>query len=266
MRRAIPGLSRRSSPPPSASHGIANSTINLTVISRRNLTNARRETTAARRETFAAKRAEDAEHHNVYIDASGASGTGGGIHGSTINVNVITNSKRAPLPSPSPEPGTTVGEHSVLLDLSNDAEGNGGIEDSTVHVNILPARGDKAIGDHSILIDSSSQSNDDETTAGDHSAVVASSISSSTINLTVVAPKSLPVTDSPSAESSPAKLAKRDEEYPEWVDQVKMMAVVAEDVEVVVPPPSEVRYTEAEWEQEQARRATHASRRTVVSL
>lgn len=158
------------------------------------------------------KRAQAAaQHHNIHIDAS-SSGTGGvgGIHNSTVNIN-LNQSGGAKKRSRSARRKVDLGDHSVIVDVSTSGENStaGGIEDSTVHVNILPARAlNKATGHHSIVVDSSSLSSTDEssTTTGSHSAVVDTSSSSSsstdassstgvknsTINLTVISPKDEP--------------------------------------------------------------------------
>ncbi|KAK4705509.1 hypothetical protein P7C70_g692, partial [Phenoliferia sp. Uapishka_3] len=193
--------------------------------------------TTKKRAAILASRAEANEtetstHHNVYIDASSAAaGTGGGIHNSTININVIS----------SRSPKTVVGDHSVLLNPE-------GIEDSTVHVNILPGRAvNKSVGDHSILIDSSSLSSDEgETNAGDHSAVVSSHINSSTINLTVVKAKEAPIA------SGLEMLEKRD--LTQWEEKVnsRSLALDNERTEQLFVP---------------SHTASHASRaRSVVDL
>lgn len=147
-------------PTPSApGSGINDSTINLTVISKR------RAYVLARRAEAAAERA----HHSVLIDASSSSPTAGGIHDSVINIHL--NARRSPTIS--------TGAHSVVVNPA-------GIDGSTVHVNILPARA--SVGAHSIVIDSSAAGGGD-TAAGDHSAVVSAPINDSTINLTVVKAK-----------------------------------------------------------------------------
>ncbi|KAI5475769.1 hypothetical protein MNV49_000858 [Pseudohyphozyma bogoriensis] len=195
VRRSPSSSSSSSSSHLSKRAGISNSTINLTVISKKKL---KRSPSPS-----AADEASD-NHHNVHIDASSLDGQGGGIHNSTVNIN-FNGAKRE-----AKRAKTTVGDHSVLLDLSSSDDDNNstttsdGIEDSTVHVNILPARDSKTIGDHSLLIDTSSPSttstaDEDTTTAGDRSAVVESKhISGSTINLTVVSPKN-------SSSSAPSK-------------------------------------------------------------
>lgn len=150
-------------------------------------------------------------HHNIHIDAStSGSAIGGGIQNSTININLHQARRRKTV---------ELGDHSVLVDVSAKASGTtgGGIEDSTVHVNILPGRSlNKSVGEHSIVIDSSSSSSNEGTTvAGAHSAVVDTSATSetdsdektgikgSTINLTVVAAKD-------SEEDKPAAISRRD--------------------------------------------------------
>ncbi|GAA5983007.1 hypothetical protein JCM5350_003539 [Sporobolomyces pararoseus] len=163
---------------PSPASGVNNSTINLTVISKRSKT-------------------ANPQHHNIHIDAS-SNGQGGvgGIHNSTVNINLNASSKKE-------RRKLSLGDHSVVVDVSASSstlEGEAtGIEDSTVHVNILPPRAlEKSTGHHSIVVDSSSLSSDDasSTKTGDHSAVVDTSsttsnngtgIKGSTINLTVIA-------------------------------------------------------------------------------
>lgn len=201
---------------------ITNSTINLTVIGSRRSNIHRRKFRRPRnpKHSIPKEGISTPTHHNIYVDASSSSGgkvgaIGAGIHNSTFNINLLNH--RASLPSTS----TTVGQASVLLDTSADTSSDtssiteGGIEDSTVHINILPSRRHltiprrsrprkhKALGDHSILIDSSSNSLESKssTTTGKHSAVVDTSstsslnsteskgIKSSTINVTVVSPK-----------------------------------------------------------------------------
>lgn len=157
-------------------------------------------------------------HHNIHIDAS-SSGEGGqgGIHNSTININLhqTGNAAKAKLRKMLRRK-LALGDHSVLVDISSAAAnssedptavGPAGIEDSTVHVNILPGRAlNKSTGHHSIVVDSSSlgaaEAAASSTETGSHSAVVdtsssnssdASSASSggvkgSTINLTVISP------------------------------------------------------------------------------
>ncbi|GAA5890008.1 hypothetical protein JCM8208_001195 [Rhodotorula glutinis] len=190
----------------SPSSGVSNSTINLTVIDSRKRAVIKRAQAAA-------------QHHNIHIDAS-SSGSGGvgGIHNSTVNIN-LNQSGGAKKRSRTARRKVDLGDHSVIVDVSTSGDNStaaGGIEDSTVHVNILPARAlNKATGHHSIVVDSSSLSSSDEasTTTGSHSAVVDTSSSSSstdgssttgvknsTINLTVISPK-----DEPAAEvASPA--------------------------------------------------------------
>jgi hypothetical protein len=172
-------------------------------------------------------------HHNIHIDAS-SSGEGGvgGIHNSTVNINLhqITTTTN----NNNNNNGTTarrvrrrkvaLGDHSVLVDVSSSVAGAsaasdaaGGIEDSTVHVNILPGRSlTKSTGHHSIVVDSSSL--DDAATSttetGSHSAVVDTSSSSSTgpatagvknstINLTVIAPSNSASSSQPADEAAP---------------------------------------------------------------
>ncbi|GAA5916179.1 uncharacterized protein JCM6883_000101 [Sporobolomyces salmoneus] len=184
---------RKRSPIPSSS-GVNNSTINLTVISSRSISSSSDVSQSKRSKTTP-------QHHNIHIDAS-SNGQGGvgGIHNSTVNINLNSSSSKR-----KERRKVALGDHSVIVDLSSSSstpEGEAtGIEDSTVHVNILPPRAlEKTTGHHSIVIDSSSTSSDDasSTKTGDHSAVVDTSSSSSsnngtgikgsTINLTVIAP------------------------------------------------------------------------------
>ncbi|KAM0754839.1 hypothetical protein T439DRAFT_321890 [Meredithblackwellia eburnea MCA 4105] len=184
---------------------------------------------------------DEQAHHNIYIDASGAedSGAGGGIHNSTINVNIINNVEK----SKDEKRATSVGENSVLLDLSEDSDG---IEDSTVHVNILPARSpspepapaDSVIGDHSILINSSGtldSDSDDNLTAGDHSAVVSSSIDSSTINLTVVSSKEGGDESAREKRDSASRTPLEKKDLGEWEDQVQKIRLERAAEESVEP-------------------------------
>ncbi|GAA6001321.1 uncharacterized protein JCM10292_007014 [Rhodotorula paludigena] len=186
---------------PEPATGINNSTINLTVIGSEKAKRSPRERHSIKR---AAKKATAAQHHNIHIDAS-SSGTGGigGIHNSTVNINLNqTGSKKAR----KARRKVDLGDHSVLVDVSSstsDDSAVGGIEDSTVHVNILPPRAlSKSTGHHSIVVDSSSldADADSSTTTGAHSAVVDTSsstgaatgttgVKNSTINLTVISPK-----------------------------------------------------------------------------
>ena len=171
-------------------------------------------------------------HHNIHIDAS-SSGQGGvgGIHNSTVNINLhqitttTTNNNNNATTRRVRRRKVALGDHSVLVDVSSSVADSaapaaaGGIEDSTVHVNILPGRSlTKSTGHHSIVVDSSSL--DDAATSttetGSHSAVVDTSSSSSatgpagvknsTINLTVIAPS-----DSGSS-SQPAEAAAAEED------------------------------------------------------
>ncbi|KAG0661998.1 Mucin-21 [Rhodotorula mucilaginosa] len=181
-------------------------------------------------------------HHNIHIDAS-SSGEGGvgGIHNSTVNINLhqittTTNNNN------NNNNGTTarrvrrrkvaLGDHSVLVDVSSSVAGAsaasdaaGGIEDSTVHVNILPGRSlTKSTGHHSIVVDSSSLGDgaaSSTTETGSHSAVVDTSSSSSTgpatagvknstINLTVIAPSDSASSSQPADEAAPAAAAEDD--------------------------------------------------------
>jgi len=179
---------------PSPSSGVNNSTINLTVISSRSVPPSSSDQLLSERST------KPASHHNIHIDASsnGQGGTGG-IHNSTVNINLNSSSKKE-------RRKVSLGDHSVIVDVSSSSSSSTlkgeptGIEDSTVHVNILPPRAlEKSTGHHSIVIDSSSTSSSDASTTktGSHSAVVDTSSSSSnsstgikgsTINLTVIAP------------------------------------------------------------------------------
>ncbi|BGP23732.1 hypothetical protein JCM10295v2_002633 [Rhodotorula toruloides] len=199
--------------------GVNNSTINLTVISSRALIDRKARGDELRRERTSKRSAPASsspaapQHHNIHIDASsnGAGGVGG-IHNSTVNINLhstttTTSSARKARRK------VALGDHSVLVDVSSSSSSaetgaEGGIEDSTVHVNILPPRAlTKSTGHHSIVVDSSSLSESDaaqsSTTTGSHSAVVdtsagpasngtASGVKNSTINLTVIAPKDSP--------------------------------------------------------------------------
>ncbi|BGP31072.1 hypothetical protein JCM10296v2_002836 [Rhodotorula toruloides] len=220
--------------------GVNNSTINLTVISNRALLDRKAHGDALRRDRTT-KRSAPApsvpsasssaapQHHNIHIDASsnGAGGVGG-IHNSTVNINLhsTTTSRKT-------RRKVALGDHSVLVDVSSSSSSTtgagdeGGIEDSTVHVNILPPRAlTKSTGHHSIVVDSSSLSESDaaqsSTTTGSHSAVVdtsaspassangaASGVKNSTINLTVIAPKDSSSSPSPADVPALARLSKR---------------------------------------------------------
>ncbi|GAA5869968.1 hypothetical protein JCM1840_007685 [Sporobolomyces johnsonii] len=208
---------------PSPATGINNSTINLTVIGTRSTIPHRKREADAKRAQLAA-----AQHHNIHIDAStNGQGGVGGIHNSTVNINLNSAAKKE-------RRKVALGDHSVIVDVSSASSADGestGIEDSTVHVNILPPRAlSKSTGHHSIVIDSSSASSDDATTTttGDHSAVVdtssssgsnstggATGIKSSTINLTVISPKDSNESSTPSSDTvespipSLARLSKR---------------------------------------------------------
>lgn len=150
---------------------ISNSTINVTVVGRSALPSP--PGTEAPSIPPPAKSIGD---HSVLIDASGSKNGAGGIHNSTINVNLV--SRSAP---------STVGHHSVLLSTTS-SNGESAIDSSTMNINILPRA--QSIGDHSILIAPGSESN----TAGDHSVILESkavngsapAIKDSTINVTVV--------------------------------------------------------------------------------
>ncbi|BGP57296.1 hypothetical protein JCM8202_002873 [Rhodotorula sphaerocarpa] len=238
-RAAMPVIKR------GAGAGVNNSTINLTVIGARSIPQPKRKTlrdyvadalaaeaaananataTAAPTNTSSlpshasAPSSSAGTHHNIHIDAS-SSGEGGqgGIHNSTININLhqTGNAAKAKLRKMLRRK-LALGDHSVLVDISSAAAnssedptavGPAGIEDSTVHVNILPGRAlNKSTGHHSIVVDSSSlgaaEAAASSTETGSHSAVVdtsssnssdASSASSggvkgSTINLTVISP------------------------------------------------------------------------------
>lgn len=196
-------------------------------------------TDATRPEAEAEAATPTGTHHNIHIDAS-SSGEGGvgGIHNSTVNINLhqITTTTTT---NNNNNNGTTarrvrrrkvaLGDHSVLVDVSSSVAGAsaasdaaGGIEDSTVHVNILPGRSlTKSTGHHSIVVDSSSL--DDTATSttetGSHSAVVDTSSSSSTgpagvknstINLTVIAPSDSGSSSQPADEAAPAAAAEDD--------------------------------------------------------
>ncbi|GAA6023503.1 hypothetical protein JCM11491_006603 [Sporobolomyces phaffii] len=213
-----------------SSSGVNNSTINLTVIS-------------SKRSTTPAAPAPAPLHHNIHIDAS-SNGRGGvgGIHNSTVNINLNSASNKKE------RRRVALGDHSVIVDVSASSQAGAdeagrattGIEDSTVHVNILPARAlSKSTGHHSIVVDSSATSADDQssTTTGDHSAVVDTSSSStsagtgikgSTINLTVIAPsESKPKSDDTVEAPIPsmARLSKRstkgDAAFADWSAKVQ---------------------------------------------
>jgi hypothetical protein len=176
--------------------GIANSTINLTVIggaAKRQLDNSTlsdsipSDNSSSTALPLSPSHSSEPTHHNIYVDASTSGNSTGGIRNSTINVNLVSRSE--------------VGSHSVLVDSSSSpsTSDNSGIDASIVHINILPGRSPKSIGSSSILIDSSASSDavDAPTTAGDHSAIVDTSsttstpskgVNGSTINVTVVDP------------------------------------------------------------------------------
>ena len=170
-------------------------------------------------------------HHNIHIDAS-SSGQGGvgGIHNSTVNINLhqitttTTNNNNNATTRRVRRRKVALGDHSVLVDVSSSVadsaapDAAGGIEDSTVHVNILPGRSlTKSTGHHSIVVDSSSL--DDAATSttetGSHSAVVDTSSSSSAtgpagvknsiINLTVIAPSDSGSSSQPADEAAAAE-------------------------------------------------------------
>ena len=148
----------------------------------------------AKRQSSTKAKRQEGTHHNVYVDASSKDGaTGGGIHNSTLNINLNTRA--------------VVGDHSILIDsssLPSSSSTDSGIEGSVINMNVLPPRALPAVGDHSILIDSSS-STSSSSSAGTHSAVVDTSnskgILDSEINMTVVSP--------PSSDDAPAPLVKR---------------------------------------------------------
>ncbi|GAA5851945.1 hypothetical protein JCM9279_007033 [Rhodotorula babjevae] len=216
----------------SPSSGVSNSTINLTVIDSRKRAVIKRAQAAA-------------QHHNIHIDAS-SSGTGGvgGIHNSTVNIN-LNQSGGAKKRSRTARRKVDLGNHSVIVDVSTSGENStaGGIEDSTVHVNILPARAlNKATGHHSIVVDSASLSSTDEssTTTGSHSAVVDTSSSStssstdgtgvknSTINLTVISPKDEPAAAAAASDAVDAPTptmahlsARARAAYDEWASRMR---------------------------------------------
>lgn len=247
---------RKRSPWVKRAAGVNNSTINLTVIGTRSLQNStlRRGWAARQRapvvavddleiktavnasssasasplpSTNNATRAEaeaaapSGTHHNIHIDAS-SSGEGGvgGIHNSTVNINlhqITTTTNNNATARRVRRRKVALGDHSVLVDVSSvagsAAPDAAGIEDSTVHVNILPGRSlTKSTGHHSIVVDSSSLdgASSSTTETGSHSAVVDTSSSSSsagpagvknsTINLTVIAPS-----DSGSSQSAAAE-------------------------------------------------------------
>ncbi|GAA5821857.1 hypothetical protein JCM11251_004748 [Rhodosporidiobolus azoricus] len=231
---------------PAPATGINNSTINLTVIGQRK-----------KRTPLPAP----PQHHNIHIDAS-TSGAGGlgGIHNSTVNINLNSSGSKAKARRQTRRK-VALGDHSVLVDVSSagivSSNASTGIEDSTVHVNILPPRAlDKSTGHHSIVIDSSSLGADESaksrTTTGDHSAVVDTSSSSSsstsdspstsassgvknsTINLTVISPKDEPIVAAPAdTVESPlpalARLSRRSS--PAWSDNIQRKDLAAPEEE-----------------------------------
>ncbi|KAJ8294464.1 hypothetical protein OF846_002309 [Rhodotorula toruloides] len=240
--------------------GVNNSSINLTVISSRALLDRKTQGDALRRDRTT-KRAAPAssassssapQHHNIHIDASsnGAGGVGG-IHNSTVNINLhsTTTSRKT-------RRKVALGDHSVLVDVSSfssaqDGAEDGGIEDSTVHVNILPPRAlTKSTGHHSIVVDSSSLSSEDaaqsSTTTGSHSAVVdtsagpsssASGVKNSTINLTVIAPKDSSSSPADAEVPSLARLSKRAlPAFEAWSSSIQQRDVASpsEDVPALV--------------------------------
>ncbi|GAA6056605.1 hypothetical protein JCM3770_006663 [Rhodotorula araucariae] len=238
---------------PAPASGVNNSTINLTVIGSKKRAVAYGTT---------AKRAEQkrnppaAQHHNIHIDAS-SSGAGGvgGIHNSTVNINLNQSSSKK---ARKVRRKVNLGDHSVIVDVSSSSGedgATGGIEDSTVHVNILPPRAlTKSTGHHSIVIDSSSLSSKDEssTTTGSHSAVVDTSssadstgstgVKNSTINLTVIAPKDegKPAADTVDAPiPSLARLSKRAlPAFEAWSSSIQRKDIGADGESVVSPPPA----------------------------
>ncbi|BGP38962.1 hypothetical protein JCM10450v2_002919 [Rhodotorula kratochvilovae] len=240
---------------PAPASGVNNSTINLTVIGskKRAVTYGK----VDKRAQATRVKPAAAQHHNIHIDAS-SSGAGGvgGIHNSTVNINLhqtgaakVRKARRK----------VDLGDHSVIVDVSSssgDDGAAGGIEDSTVHVNILPPRAlNKSTGHHSIVVDSSSLSSGDEssTTTGSHSAVVDTSSSStasngstgvknSTINLTVIAPKdesaAKPAVDSVDAPiPSLARLSKRAlPAFEAWASNIQRKDLGADGESVVAAP------------------------------
>ncbi|GAA6062785.1 hypothetical protein JCM10212_002154 [Sporobolomyces blumeae] len=229
---------RKRSPVPAS--GVNNSTINLTVIGSRSLPSRKQLADEAR-----ARRAKR-QHHNIHIDAS-SNGQGGvgGIHNSTVNINLNASKKE--------RRRVELGDHSVVVDVSASSSTSSestGIEDSTVHVNILPPRAlEKSTGHHSIVVDSSSFDSDDSTSTstGSHSAVVDTSSSSSgsngtgikgsTINLTVISPSddastastssTTPSTDEVDAPiPSMARLTRRSAEaFEAWSSRVRSTSI-----------------------------------------
>ena len=150
--------------------------------------------------------------HSVLIDASGAKG---GIHNSTLNINLHSRdtaastvghhsilistegAQDAAIDSTTmnlnilPRSAPSVGHHSVLLSTTSD-NGEATIDSTTMNINILPRA---VVGDHSILIDTSSESaSTPRNSAGHHSVLLetknkngtAAAIKDSLINVTVV--------------------------------------------------------------------------------
>ncbi|BGO90606.1 hypothetical protein NBRC10512v2_002858 [Rhodotorula toruloides] len=239
--------------------GVNNSTINLTVISSRALLDRKAQGDALRRDrttkrfapTSSTSSSSAPQHHNIHIDASsnGAGGVGG-IHNSTVNINLHSSTT-----SRKTRRKVALGDHSVLVDVSSssaqDGAEDGGIEDSTVHVNILPPRAlTKSTGHHSIVVDSSSLSSEDaaqsSTTTGSHSAVVdtsagpsssASGVKNSTINLTVIAPKDSSSSPADAEVPSLARLSKRAlPAFEAWSSSIQQRDVASpsEDVPALV--------------------------------
>ncbi|GAA5950411.1 hypothetical protein JCM21900_003726 [Sporobolomyces salmonicolor] len=260
---------------PSPATGINNSTINLTVIGTRSTIPHRKRDADAKRAQLAA-----AQHHNIHIDAS-TNGQGGigGIHNSTVNINLNSATKKE-------RRKVALGDHSVIVDVSSTSSADGestGIEDSTVHVNILPPRAlSKSTGHHSIVVDSSSASSDDAatTTTGDHSAVVDTSssgsnsaggttgIKSSTINLTVISPQDSNEPSTPSSDTvespipSLARLSKRSNAALDaWASNIQRKSL-----DLAAPGASELTALEAAAEADAGFttvRRDHSSRRAV---
>ena len=116
-------------------------------------------------------------HHSILISTEGAQDAA--IHSTTMNLNIL------------PRSAPSVGHHSVLLSTASD-NGDATIDSTTMNINILPRA---VVGDHSILIDTSSKSaSAPRNSAGNHSVLLetkskngtASAIKDSLINVTVV--------------------------------------------------------------------------------
>lgn len=111
--------------------------------------------------------------HSVLIDASGGEDRGsGGIHNSTININVISSKVR--------RREVDLSHHSILVAPSS-STGEAAIESTTLNINILPRT---VVGDHSVIVG-------EAINASHHSVVVAptsdsAAIKDSTVNITVV--------------------------------------------------------------------------------